>query len=280
MPSLSRSLVASRAVTIAVVVVLLVFALGPFTWMLSTSLKATREQEQYPPTLIPKEPTLSPYVEGWTSRPFGRYFLNTLLISAMTTALCVALASLCGYGFSRYRLPGSKVLLTGLFVAQMFPPAVIIIPYFIAMKKLGLINTYAALILAYSSFSLPLCVWMLKAFFDRIPRELDEAARIDGCSAFQTFARVILPLAKPGLVATTIFAFLGAWKEYLFALTLTTRRDMYVISIGISSFVGEHSTSWNQMMAMSVISILPVLLIFVFLQRYLISGLVSGAVKS
>lgn len=269
-----------RVISIVTVCLLLFFSLAPFVWMLSTSLKSTREQEQYPPTIIPLKPTISPYIEGWKSQPFGRYFVNTFIVSAGTTILCVVLASLCGYGFSRFDLFGSKFLLTLLFVAQMFPPAVIIIPYFISMHRLGLTNTYTALILAYSSFSLPLCVWLLKAFFDGIPREIDEAAKIDGSGPFQSFVRVILPLTKPGLVAATIFSFLGAWKEYLFALTLSTRRNMYMISIGISSFIGEHSTSWNRMMAMSVISILPVLVIFIFLQKYLISGLVSGAVKS
>ena len=136
-----------------------------------------------------------------------------------------------------------------------------------------------ALIIAYSSFSLPLCIWMLKAFFDGVPQELDNSARIDGCNPLSTFVYIILPLALPGLVATVIFTFLSAWKEYMFALTLANKDSVRVISVAVTSFIGEHSTSWNQMMAMSIVSTIPVILVFVFLQKYLISGLTAGAVK-
>lgn len=275
-----KSSIGMRLLSILVVTILVLFSVLPLIWMLSTSFKTTAEQSAFPPTIIPKEFTISPYIDGWNSRPFDRYFFNTAFVSVATTALCVALASLCGYGFSRYRIKGSNMLLTLLFALQMFPTSVIIVPYFMGINKLGLMNTYAALCIAYASFSLPLCVWMMKSFFDSVPKELDEAARLDGCGPLQTFGRIILPLARPGLIAATIFTFLGAWKEYLFALTLANKPNMLVISVAITSFIGEHSTSWNQMMAMGVISIIPVLLIFIFLQNYLVGGMISGAVKS
>jgi ABC-type glycerol-3-phosphate transport system permease component len=269
-----------RLLTVLVVIILVVFSLAPLVWMLSTSFKTTAEQTAFPPTIIPKNFTILPYIEGWKSRAFGRYFYNTALVSIITTLLCVTLSSLCGYGFSRYKLKGSNLILTMLFALQMFPTAVVIVPYFMGINKLGLMNTPLALIIAYTSFSLPLCVWMIKSFFDGIPMELDQAASIDGCSPFKTFLRIILPLARPGLIACVIFTFLGAWKEYLFALTLANNDKVRVISVAITSFIGEHSTSWNQMMAMGIISIIPVVLIFFFLQKYLISGMISGAVKS
>lgn len=269
----------SRLLSFLVVILLVLFSIAPLIWMISTSFKTTQEATAFPPSIIPHHFTIKPYIEGWNSRPFGRYFFNTALVSILTTLLCVSLASLCGYGFSRYKIHGSNILLTILFALQMFPSSVTVVPYFIGISKLGLMNTYAALILAYSSFSLPLCIWMMKSFLDGVPKELDESARLDGCNSLQTFTRIILPLARPGLIATTIYSFLGAWKEYLFALTLANKPDKLMISVAITSFIGEHSTSWNQMMAMGLISIIPVVIIFLFLQNYLISGLTSGAVK-
>ncbi|MDL2229555.1 carbohydrate ABC transporter permease [Treponema sp. OttesenSCG-928-L16] len=198
----------------------------------------------------------------------------------MTTVLCVSLSALCGYGFSRYRIAGSNILLTLLFALQMFPTSVVIVPYFMGINRLGLMNTYPALVLAYCSFSLPLSIWMMKSFLDSVPKELDESAKIDGCTPLRTFLSITLPLARPGLIAATIFTFLGAWKEYLFALTLASKPDRLMISVAITSFIGEHSTSWNQMMAMAIISILPIVFIFIFLQNYLVSGMISGAVKA
>ena len=268
-----------RALCIIITAILLMFSLPPLIWMVSTSFKTTKEQAAYPPTLIPKDFSVSGYIEGWTSRNFGRYYKNTILVSIATTFLCVALASLCAYGFSRYKITGSNILLTLLFALQMFPTSVVIVPYFKLIKFLNLYNTMGALIIAYSSFSLPLCIWMLKAFFDGVPQELDNSARIDGCNPLSTFVYIILPLALPGLVATVIFTFLSAWKEYMFALTLANKDSVRVISVAVTSFIGEHSTSWNQMMAMSIVSTIPVILVFVFLQKYLISGLTAGAVK-
>jgi multiple sugar transport system permease protein len=167
-----------------------------------------------------------------------------------------------------------------LFALQMFPASVVIVPYFIGINKLGLINTYPALVFAYCSFSLPLSIWMMKAFVDSVPKELDESAKIDGCTPLRIFLNIVFPLTRPGLIAVTIFTFLGAWKEYLFALTLANKPDRLMISVAITGFIGEHSTSWNQMMAMSIISIIPIVLVFVFLQNYLVNGMISGAIKS
>lgn len=268
-----------RVLSKCIVIILVAFSIAPLIWMLSTSFKTTVEQTAFPPTLIPKNFTLKPYIEGWQSKSFGRYFYNTAFVSIITTALCVTLSSLCGYGFSRYKLKGSNLMLTLLFALQMFPTSVVIVPYFMSINKLGLMNTHLALIIAYTSFSLPLCIWMIKSFLDGIPIDLDQAAHIDGCSPLRTFLMIVLPLARPGLIACIIFTFLGAWKEYLFALTLANKQNVMVISVAITSFIGEHSTSWNQMMAMGIVSIIPVILIFLFLQKYLISGMISGAVK-
>lgn len=261
------------------ILVLILFSILPLLWMVSTSFKDTFEQSAYPPRLIPKNFTLEGYVEGWNSRNFGNYFKNTLIVSILTTIICVSLSTACGYGFSRFRIKGATFLLTLLFALQMFPSAVVIVPYFRIINVFGLYNTRWALLIAYTSFSLPLCVWILKAFYDTIPIELDQAAKIDGCSHFKAFTQIVTPLIQPGIIAALIFTFLGAWKEYLFALTLANKDQVRVISVAVTSFIGEHSTSWNQMMAMSIVSTLPVIFIFVFLQKYLISGLTAGSVK-
>jgi len=280
MRGVKKQSLAEKITSTIIIIILLTFSLAPIVWMVSTSFKTTQEQTAIPPTLIPKNPTISPYIEGWQAKPFNKIFLNTLIVSMITTVLCVVLASLAGYGFSRFHFRGSNFILMLLFVSQMFPTSAIIMPYFMLILKLGLLNTRISLILSYTSFSLPLCVWMLKSFVDSVPKELDEAAHLDGASPFQTYRLVILPLTRPGLISATIFTFLNAWKEYLFALTLANRPEKWMLSVAITSFIGEHATSWNQMMAVSLISITPIILIYLFLQKYLVSGMISGAIKS
>lgn len=181
-----RSRALSTIISTLVLTTLLTYAILPLLWMLSTSFKTNREAQQVPATIIPREFSLKGYKDGWTSRRFDRYFVNTSIVTFGTTVIAITLGSFAGYGFSRFRMRGKKILLTSLLVLQMFPTATIIIPYFMVMRQLHLINTYWALIFAYTSLTLPLCVWMLKAFFDSIPRELDEAAMIDGCTSITT----------------------------------------------------------------------------------------------
>ena len=166
-----------------------------------------------------------------------------------------------------------------ILMTQMFPGILLVIPYFSLMGAAGLLNTYPALVIAYTSFSLPFCTWMLKGFFDSIPPELDEAAMIDGCSRTSAFLRVILPLSAPGLVATAIFSFLVAWNEFLFAVVLTSTPGMYLVTVGIASNIGQFRIQWNDLMAASVLATLPTIILYAFLERYLVQGLTAGAVK-
>jgi ABC-type glycerol-3-phosphate transport system permease component len=210
---------------------------------------------------------------------FQTYFLNTFIVAGSTTLLAIAVATPCAYALSRYRFRGGRSFYTFLLATQMFPRVILIVPYFLTMRYVGLVNTYPALILIYVAFSAPLCVWMLVSHFSQLPIELDEAAVIDGSGPFGVFWRIILPLCLPGIVATAIFSFLLGWNEFLFALILTTERSMSVITVGLASLVGEFKTQWNELMAASVVGSVPAMVLYALLERFLVRGLAAGATK-
>ncbi len=251
----------------------------PFYWMVNTSLKPTPEVFASPPTFISSHWSLDAYRTIFETRSIGRYFVNSLIVAVGSTVLSVVLASLAAYGLTRFFPRGATPFVMFLLFTKMLPETLLIIPYFRLMSDVGLLNTHAALILAYSSFALPFSVWMLIGFFRSIPREIDEAARMDGASVLQTFARVILPLARPGLVAVALFTFLIAWNSYVWALVLTTDASMFVLSVGIANMVGEYRVQWNELMAASVIAALPVMVLYSLLERHLVSAITAGAVK-
>jgi multiple sugar transport system permease protein len=257
----------------------LLLVLFPFYWMINTSLKPASEIFLSPPTFVSSSWSLDAYVSVLTERPFARYFLNSLVVTLGTTVLSVTLAAFAAYGFTRFFPRGATPFIVFLLFTKMLPETLLIIPYFHLMSSVGLLNSYFALILAYSSFALPFSVWMLIGFFRSIPRDIDEAAKIDGASYLQTFFMVILPLARPGLVAVALFTFLIAWNSYLWALVLTTDASMHVLSVGVANMVGEYRVEWNELMAAAVIAAVPVMLLFSFLEKHLVNAITSGAVK-
>ena len=186
---------------------------------------------------------------------------------------------LAAYGFSRFRFRGNRPLMFLFLVTQMVPAILLLLPYFVTMRVLGLLDSYVGLVLAYSSFALPFCTWMLKGFFDSIPREIDEAAMIDGASRLQALLRVVVPLALPGMAATGLFAFLVSWNHYLFALGLATSPQMYTLPVGIALSIGEFRIAWPDLMAGAAIASVPTILVYSFLERYFVQGLTAGAVK-
>jgi len=251
----------------------------PFYWMINTSLKPPSEIFLSPPTFVSSNWSLDAYVTVLTERPFARYFLNSFIVALGTTVLSVTLAAFAAYGLTRFFPRGATPFVVFLLFTKMLPEALLIIPYFQLMASVGLLNSYLALILAYASFALPFSVWMLIGFFRSIPRDIDEAAKIDGASYLQTFFLVILPLAKPGLVAVALFTFLIAWNSYLWALVLTTDASMHVLSVGVANMVGEYRVQWNELMAAAVIAAVPVMLLFAFFEKHLVNAITSGAVK-
>lgn len=257
----------------------LAVTLFPFYWMLNTSLKPAAEVFASPPTFVSAHWSLDAYHAVLANRPVARYFLNSLVVAVGSMAISIVLASLAAYGITRFFPRGALPFVLFLLFTKMLPETLLIIPYFQLMSDLSLLNTYWALILAYSSFALPFSVWMLIGFFRSIPRELDEAAHIDGAGVLQTFFRVILPLARPGLVAVALFTFLIAWNSYVWALVLTTDSSMFVLSVGIANMVGEYRVQWNELMAAAVMATLPVMALYALLERHLVDAITAGAVK-
>lgn len=258
-----------------------VWTLFPMFWMLSTSLKTNLDVFDVPPSLWPEEPSIQSYknlIFGAT--PIYKYFINSVITSLGTVLISIVLATLAGYALSRLRFRFRKAISIGVLVTQMFPLVVLLIPLYLLYIKTHLLNTYTGLILGFTSFTIPFGIWMVKGFVDSVPVEIEEAAMVDGCSRFQAMRMVVLPLILPGIVATGVFAFLDAWNNLLFPLTLVNDIDMKTLPPGmILSFGGEFKHDWSGMMAASTIISVPVVLVFVLLQRYLVEGLTGGAVK-
>lgn len=255
------------------------FVVIPVLWMISTSLKTTEGTLSIPPRLIPERFSVESYTRIWTDYPMGRYFANSLIAVSLSTVITLIFSSLAAYGLARFRLRGSGTILTFLLVTQMFPSVLLLIPFFQIIKSLGLINTHLGLIIVYIGFRIPLCSWMILGYFRTIPEDLDAAASIDGLNKFQVFYKITLPLSVPGIAATGIYAFFESWNEYMFAMVLTTKETMKTVPVGIGQLIGQYRIQWNDLMSASIVGSIPLLLVFLFLQRHLIGGLTSGAVK-
>lgn len=215
-----------------------------------------------------------------TEQPFGRWLLNSVMVSLMTTVLGVFLACTAAYAFSRFRFPGRDGGMLAFLVSQMFPGTLMLIPLFIIIVKwLGLGNTFWGLVIVYATTAIPFCVWMLKGYFDTIPIDIEESARIDGASPQVIFIRIILPLAKPAIAITALFSFMTAWNEFILASVFLEAESMYTAPVGLRFFVGGFTSQWGFFAAGSVIVSLPVVILFLYLQKYLVSGLTAGSVK-
>ena len=252
----------------------------PLSWMVITSLKSMADITLSKGLeLFPSGPTLENFVNIWKEYPIATYIKNSLVTVGGSTIFGVVCAALCGYGLSRYDFKGKAFLLSFLLVTQMFPAVMKIIPYYKILVSLHLNNTRVGLLIVYASFSIPFCTWMMYGYFKSIPTGLDEAARVDGSSAFHTFYRIILPIALPGLVATVIYAFLQNWNEYMFASVLMSADEKKTIPYAISTMADAYKIQWNYLMCAAIISSVPTLAVFTVMQKYLIAGMTAGAVK-
>ena len=255
------------------------FVLFPILWMLATSFKTESEALRIPITWAPAEPTVQNYVDMWMIKPFGLYFRNSLIVSLGTAVFSTLLGAFAAYGLSRFAFKGKKLLLGGFLATQMISGVLVIGPYFKIMAALELYNTHAGLIIAFVTICLPFSTWMLTGYFDTIPRGIDEAAMIDGSSRLRTFLQIILPLSLPGIVATTLFGFLLAWGDLLWAVTLASTDDVRMVTQGIAFAVGEFIVNWPMLTAAATMGSIPSILLYVFMQRYLVEGVTAGALK-
>jgi ABC-type glycerol-3-phosphate transport system permease component len=277
--SMRRESAAAVVLWSIALVVVLFFILFPFGQMLSTALKGPREQFSLPVSFLPHQVTLVNFQQALRYAPFLRYFLNSLGLSVFTTVTAVVIALLGAYGFSRLHFPGRKFFLTLILYSQMFCLAAIIIPIYRILAGLRLIDTYLGLLVAFLTFSVPIGIWLLRSFLHNIPPQLEEAAYIEGATKFQAFWQVVVPLLKPAIGATGAYVFFLTWQDFLFPLVIMTGKEHRTLPIGIMDFVGQYETNWGNLMASSILIVLPVLIIFIFIQRQLIAGLVEGAVK-
>jgi len=256
-----------------------VFAGFPVLWMLSSSFKSNLEIFQYPPRLITKSFSFDAYTTIFTDPTKLRFFFNSYVVALSVTFLTLVVAILAAYAFSRYDFKFKRILNVVIVSVQAVPPITLLIPYFGLVVALKLYNTYQGLILTYMVFTLPYAIIMLTGYFNTLPKELDEAVKVDGAGPLTALWRILVPISVPGLVSVGVYTFMICWNEFLFALTLTRTEDMRTVPIGIQLLMGQHSYEWNEMMAMSILGCIPVLALFLFFQRYFIGGMTAGAVK-
>lgn len=273
------SRVASRAWRAALLLGILIVLLAPLYWMVAASFTPSVDIADWPPHWFPTTPTLSNYRDAFAAQGFAGYLRNSLIVSTASTALTLLVGSPASYALARLRLPGRQVLLIGILGLTMFPPLAVLLPLFSILRALGWLNTYQALVFPYTAFNLPLTIWILTTFFQEIPRELEEAAEVDGAGVMTVLSRIVLPLAGPGLASAAILVFIACWTEFLFALTFNSSDTMRTLPVGIALFGGQFVLPWGTIFAGSVIAILPLVVLVVLFQRLMITGLTRGAVK-
>jgi multiple sugar transport system permease protein len=256
----------------------LLWSLGPLVLMYTAAFKTDADLYKLPPVLI-FTPTLENYQKLLDTTPFLQYLWNTLYVSISTTVLALVFGSLSAYSFTRFRFPGSDALPLFYLVMRMLPRFVLVIPYYLLMRQLGLLNTSSALIFAYTSFSLPFVIWLMIGFFKEIPIELEEAGMVDGASRVQVFLRIVVPLVAPGLAATAIFAFLLGWNELLFSLVLAGRDTRTLPALATAVAVSDRGIEWGPLNAMGSLVLLPVIVMALLVQRHIVKGMTMGAVK-
>jgi len=265
--------------TYVVLIGLAIFCVGPVLWTLLTSFKVPSDIITANIVYLPTQFTLQNYVDLWSQSNYPTLIINSLIVTSLTVAICLLTGTIAAYAFSRFNFPGRTQLMLGYLVIRMFPAVLMIIPLFILLRNVGLLDNRLGLAIAYTSFLLPLFVWMLKGFFDAAPKELESAARIDGSTRLGAMFRIVIPIARNGLVATCVFVAIAAWNEYLFALMLTTSEGSRTWPVGLQLMVGEFNLPWGMLAAGGMISIAPVVVLFAIVQRWMVAGITAGAVK-
>ena len=257
----------------------LVFTLFPIYWLVNSSLKPSSELFRFPPLYWPQHLTFQNFADAWTTTRLGTLYVNSLIVSGLTCLLLLALVIFGGYGMARFRFRGKSLILVLFLLAQIMPSVVLLVPLFTIYKHLGILNTRIVLVITYTITLLPFSVLMMRGFFDSIPEEMDEAAMVDGCGRIGALLRVVLPSALPGVVATTIFGFINAWNELVYAVIFISTPTIQTLPVGLASMIDEQRTDYGMLLAIGVLALVPSLMLFAYIQRYLTQGLTAGAVK-
>ena len=263
----------------ALLTAFIAFALFPLFWLLKVSVTPTKLLYTEGIRMWPSETTWANYGFVLTRSDFPRFFMNSVIVSGSTAVIVTIVAAAAGYAFSRFAFRGKVLIIALMLITQMFPLVMLIAPIFKILSPLGLTNSLTGLIVVYSAFNVPFATFLMQSFFDGVPRDLEEAAMIDGDTRFGALRRIVLPLTLPGIGATLGFVFTAAWSELLFALMLISKAGKQTFPVGLLSFVGKFSVDFGQMMAAGVLALIPACLFFIFIQRYLVQGLTAGAVK-
>ena len=273
----ARALLGVRLVIVTVTAAVLIL---PFLYMLSTSFKKNTYLFETPPQFIPRYPTTENYTEVWTGIDFARYFLNSTMVAVSTTLIVLALSSMMAFAFARFDFRGKQIVFVLLLTALMIPGIVVIVPQFILAKNLNLLNSLLALVVFYSGGQIAFSTFLLRGFFERVPRELDEAMTIDGSGILHRFWKLYVPLARPALATAAIFVFLGSWDEFVWALTVIDDPTLRTLPMAIAALQGQRATEWGLVFAASCIAVLPVIVVYLAAQKQFLAGITAGAVKS
>lgn len=256
-----------------------VVAMAPMVYMAATAFKPNAYTPEFPPKFIPESPTLDNFKTAFASRNFGQAFFNSLGVAVTTSMLVTTLTAMMAYSFARFDFRGKNVIYYSILAMMMVPTMMLIIPQFILAKKLGLLNSLPGLVLVYTAGAMAFNMFLLRGFFETLPRELEESALIDGANHFTIFVRIMVPLARPALSTVAVFSFLGAWDEYIWALTVLTDLEKRTLPIAIANFRGQHASDWGLVFAASLTAVVPTILLFIFFQRYFVKGITAGALK-
>ena len=257
----------------------LVIILLPFYWMVVTSFKPDLSLGAYPPSLFPHHFTLQHYHDAFVNDNFGIYIRNSVVVACTTTVIVLPFASMAGFAIARLPIRGKVTMLISLLIISMFPAISVVSPLYMLLRQVGWLNSYQALIIPYTAFNLPFAIWIMRNYFLQIPKALYEAAKIDGASVFQTYARIFVPLTTPGMFTAAVFTFVAAWTEFFMALTFNSSDSMRTIPVGIALFSGQFSVPYGTIFAGSVVAILPIVILTIVFRKWIVSGLTQGAVK-
>jgi ABC-type glycerol-3-phosphate transport system permease component len=269
----------AKATAYTILILFSAFALVPILWAFGTSLKPENHILQYPPSWLPAEFTWNHYYNVLFRSNFPTYFLNSVMVTAISIVVSLFIASHAAYAASRFRFKGMNLLLFLILMTSMIPGIAVLIPLYLTSVRVGIYDTFLVMILIYTAWRTPMLTWVLKGFFDAIPREIEEAAKVDGCSPWRAFYQLILPVSQPGLAASALLSAVYVWNDFLVAFSFTTKDDLRLLSVGLYNYITQYGINWGQLMAAVIISILPVVALFIGLQSKFVDGLSVGAVK-